>query len=81
MLGLWKKRLSIKVWNRYRAHYCRRVLWSAKTSGWLAKILGTSELEFVLFKGLERRWTGSQGVVFRDAIEDMNAAVVQQRRL
>jgi hypothetical protein len=39
------------------------------------------ELEFVLFEGLERRGASAQRIVFGDAVEDMNAAVVQQRRL
>jgi hypothetical protein len=35
-------------------------------------------LEFIFLERLERRWAGAQRVVFGDAVEDVNAAVVQQ---
>src|SRR5262245_9169311 len=38
-------------------------------------------LEFIFLEGFERRWTGAKSVVFRDSVKDVNAAVVQQRRL
>ena len=39
------------------------------------------QLEFVFFEGLEGRGAGAQRIVFGDAVEDMNAAIVQQGRL
>jgi hypothetical protein len=39
------------------------------------------KLESVFFEGLEGRGASSQGIVFGDAVEDMNAAIVQQGRL
>ena len=38
-------------------------------------------LEFVLLERLEGGGAGAQGVVFRDSIEDVNAAIMQQRGL
>jgi hypothetical protein len=39
------------------------------------------QLKFVFLERLERRRAAAQGVVFRDPVKDVNAAVVQQCRL
>jgi hypothetical protein len=39
------------------------------------------KLEFVFFEGLQGGGASAQRIVFGDAVEDMNAAIVQQGRL
>ena len=37
-----------------------------------------NSLKFVFFERLERRWPAAESVVFGDAVEDVNAAIVEE---